>query len=113
MSESTAAEMQRVLAEVVTKGTAREIQSKLYSLAGKTGTAQDPSFGSSKSGSPANVASFVGFAPANKPRVVIYVGVIRPTDGDGKVHGSVHAAPAFRQIAEKTLQLMNVPPDKT
>ena len=54
------------------------------------------------------MASFVGFAPADSPRVVIYVVVENPTDLKG-VHGAYHAAPVFKEVAEKTLQYLKVP----
>ena len=64
-------------------------------MAGKTGTAQkpDPRGGYSDS---KYVASFVGFVPATKPKLVVLVNVDEPR---GSIWGGVVAAPAFQQIA--------------
>jgi cell division protein FtsI/penicillin-binding protein 2 len=100
--------MKQVLEKVMVSGTAMKSHSRLYRLAGKTATgyghtriAHDSLAGDS------NMASFVGFGPVENPRVVVYVGVENPTDGQG-VHGAYHAAPVFREVAEKTLQYLKV-----
>ncbi len=108
LSETTSKQMKEVLAEVMTKGTAMGSASKLYRLAGKTATGYShTNIEHDTLGGEANMASFVGFGPVDNPRVVIYVGVENPTDGGG-VHGSYHAAPVFREVAEKTLQYLKV-----
>ena len=66
-----------------------------YQVAGKTGTAQKPDAHGGYSTSK-YVASFVGFVPASKPRLVILVTVDEP---HGQIWGGVVAAPAFAQIA--------------
>jgi penicillin-binding protein 2B len=55
--------------------------------------------------------SFCRFGPVEDPKVVIYVVVENPGDNKG-VHGATHAAPVFREVAEKTLQYMNVATSK-
>ena len=54
------------------------------------------------------VASFVGFVPATRPRLVISVAVDEPR---GAIWGGVVAAPAFNEIARFCLQYLEVPPD--
>ncbi len=79
-----------------------------YSAGGKTGTAKKLN----KDGEYARrsyTASFVGFAPAQNPRVAILVIVDEPQNG---YYGGVVAAPAFRRIAEETLNYLNVPPQR-
>jgi cell division protein FtsI (penicillin-binding protein 3) len=78
-----------------------------YEVAGKTGTAAkpDPRGGYSTS---AYVASFVGFVPASRPRLVILVTVDEPR---GAIWGGVVAAPAFQEMARFALQYLEVPPD--
>ena len=76
-----------------------------YSVAGKTGTAAKPEKG--RYSSSRYVASFVGFVPATKPRLVILVTVDEPST----IWGGVVAAPAFQQIARFALQYLEVPPD--
>ena len=80
-----------------------------YQVAGKTGTASkpDPDGGYSTT---RYVASFVGFVPASRPRLVILVAVDEP---QGAIFGGVVAAPAFAQIAKFDLQYLDggIPPD--
>ena len=54
------------------------------------------------------VASFVGFAPASRPEVVVLVTVDEPR---GAIWGGTVAAPAFAEIAQFALQYLEVPPD--
>lgn len=110
----TARQMKAVLAKVVTDGTGKNAQSALYSTAGKTSTAYRPGSPSHDNlGGERGIAGFVGFAPVDHPRVVVYVGMIDPTNSaDGEPHGAQHAAPVFRKVAERVLQHLNVPPDQ-
>jgi cell division protein FtsI/penicillin-binding protein 2 len=78
-----------------------------YSVAGKTGTAQVPGPHGYTTGR--YVASFVGFVPVKKPRLVVLVVVNDPTRA---IFGGVVAAPAFAQIAKFDLQYLNIPPDQ-
>lgn len=107
VSAETAGVMRRMLENVTLKGTAQRAQLDGYSGAGKTGTAQkiDPrtkSYSKTK-----YVASFVGFAPVERPAAVIAVVIDEPA---GKYHGGDVAAPVFREIAERTLPALNVQP---
>jgi cell division protein FtsI (penicillin-binding protein 3) len=79
-----------------------------YSAGGKTGTAQKiaPTGGYAAG---KYVSSFVGFAPAENPEVVILVTIDEPTT---KHYGGTVAAPAFKQIAHETLVYMGVPPQQ-
>jgi cell division protein FtsI (penicillin-binding protein 3) len=78
-----------------------------YRVAGKTGTAQkvDPVTGGYSADK--RVASFVGFVPADAPRLVILVVIDEPGD---KVYGGLVAAPVFSRIALQSLQYLKVPP---
>ena len=94
--------LQGVVAE---NGTGQEAAIAGYRVAGKTGTAAKPEKGGySRS---RYVASFVGFVPATKPRLVILVTIDEPST----IWGGVVAAPAFQQIARFALQYLEVPPD--
>jgi cell division protein FtsI/penicillin-binding protein 2 len=77
-----------------------------YTVGGKTGTAQKPGPHGYTTGQ--YVASFVGFVPVAKPRLVVLVTVDDPR---GAIFGGVVAAPAFAEIAKFDLQYLNVPPD--
>jgi cell division protein FtsI (penicillin-binding protein 3) len=96
-----------MLQNVVLDGTGTLAQIPGYHVAGKTGTAAKPDSHGGYSNS-AYVASFVGFVPATRPRIVVLVTVDEP---HGAIWGGTVAAPAFRQIAEPTLQHLAVPPD--
>jgi cell division protein FtsI/penicillin-binding protein 2 len=88
-------------------GTASEVSIPGYQLAGKTGTANkvDPTTGQY---SQANyVASFVGFAPARDPRLLISIMVDEP---QGAIYGGVVAAPAFGDLASFALGYLRIPP---
>ena len=88
-------------------GTASEVSIPGYKLAGKTGTANkiDPHTGLYSSS--AYVASFIGFAPALHPRLLIAVMVDEP---HGAIYGGQVAAPAFGQIASFALPYLRIPP---
>jgi cell division protein FtsI (penicillin-binding protein 3) len=109
VSEQTAATMARWLAGVVEdpQGTGRRARLDGWRVAGKTGTAQkaDPISGGYSADK--HFSSFVGFAPAEAPRVVVGVFVDEPrTD----VYGGEVAAPAFRDIVEYAMKMLGVPP---
>ena len=88
-------------------GTASEVSIPGYKLAGKTGTANkiDPRTGEYSQS--AYVASFIGFAPALHPRLLIAVMVDEP---HGAIYGGTVAAPAFGQIASFALPYLRIPP---
>lgn len=87
-------------------GTAEEISVPGYTLAGKTGTAQKVVNGEYSESE--YVASFVGFAPADDPRLLVSVVVDNPK---GDYYGGTVAAPAFGEIAKFALPYLGIPPD--
>jgi len=107
LDEVTCNRMKNIMHEVVLNGTGRRAASKIYEFCGKTGTAQavDPNGGYYPN---KYNATFIGFAPKERPLVSIVVTAYDPHP----VHfgGSV-AGPAFKRIAERTLQYLktNVP----
>jgi cell division protein FtsI (penicillin-binding protein 3) len=110
LQAETASQMRGVLADVVERGTGGGAKSELYSTAGKTGTG----FRAEETDHPGfrgdgNVAHFLGFAPVQKPRVVVYAMVV---DRYRKLHGGSDAGPLFREVAEQVLQAKGVKPDK-
>jgi cell division protein FtsI/penicillin-binding protein 2 len=108
LSRPVASELVRMLEGVVAEGGTGYLAAVPgYQVAGKTGTAQKPdSQGGYSTGR--YVASFVGFVPAARPRLVILVTVDEP---EGAIWGGVVAAPAFSQIARFALQYLEVRPD--
>ncbi len=102
------AEIRKMLEGVLAPGgTASEVSVPGYTLAGKTGTAQVAENGGySKT---KFVASFMGFAPAANPRLLVAVIVDEPQGGN--YYGGSVAAPAFGQIASFALPYLGIPPN--
>jgi cell division protein FtsI/penicillin-binding protein 2 len=103
-----AAQVRQMLEGVLAPGgTASEVSVPGYTLAGKTGTAQVAENGGYSDTK--FIASFVGFAPAQNPRLLVAVIVDEP-QGTDYFGGSV-AAPAFGEIASFALPYLGIPPD--
>ncbi|MCX7954152.1 MAG: transpeptidase family protein [Bacteroidales bacterium] len=99
-SENTLTDLKYMLELVVEKGTAKNIQSKLYKIAGKTGTAQiaKGKFGYKDNNSRKSyISSFVGYFPADNPRYSCYVMISNPQK---EYYGALVAAPVFKEIAD-------------
>ena len=109
VSAGTAATISRWLVGVVEdpKGTGKRARLDGWRVAGKTGTAQKADPVSGGYSEDRRFSSFVGFAPAEAPRVVIGVYVDEPK---GDRYGGEVAAPAFREIAEYAMKMLGVPP---
>ena len=107
VSVATARAVSRMMQSVITQeGTGRLAALDGYTACGKTGTAQKIG----ENGLYAKgkfVSSFVGFAPAENPKVVVLVVVDEP---DKQHYGGTVAAPAFKQITQGTLHYLNVSP---
>jgi cell division protein FtsI (penicillin-binding protein 3) len=108
LSTKTAVSLRDMLEGVLGPGgTASGAAIPNYKLAGKTGTAEkpDPVYGGySKT---KFVASFVGFAPADNPRLLTLVMVDEP---QGDIYGGSVAAPAWRDIMDFSLNYLRIPP---
>ena len=89
-------------------GTALQAQIPGYRVAGKTGTAHKLEGGQYAK---KYVSSFVGFAPASDPRLVIAVMIDEPTPG--KHYGGSVAGPVFANVMGSALRTMGVPHDNT
>jgi cell division protein FtsI (penicillin-binding protein 3) len=105
MSEAAARTLLTIMQGVTEDGTAKAAYIPGYPVAGKTGTAQKV-FGG-RYDPHKYLASFVGIVPANDPRLVLSVLVDEP---QGIHYGGVICAPAFKEIAEKALVYLGVPP---
>lgn len=104
LSQETAKETALILESVVTHGSGNRAQIPGYRVAGKTGTAQKPvggAYGTER------VASFLGFAPVENPRVAVSV-ILDEPQGPVK-YGGVIAAPAFAAVVRDTLYYLGVP----
>jgi cell division protein FtsI (penicillin-binding protein 3) len=104
VSPTTASAVTGMLELVVEGGTGTEAQVTGYRVAGKTGTARKPPYDRPPY---RYVASFVGFAPANSPRLAAIVVLDEPTNN---YFGGLVAAPAFSQIMQQALGAERVPP---
>ena len=108
ISEQTSATMRRLLEDVVTLGGGKNAYLPGYHVGGKTGTAQVYVDGVVSSAT--HIGSFVGFAPANDPKIAVILIVDEanvPVD-----YGSVTAAPFAKEILERALNYLGVAPDR-
>ena len=111
LSEAVAHQVRDMMVRVVSEdGTGPLAQVPGFSVAGKTGTAQkvDPVTGGYSADK--RVSSFVGFLPAEAPRLVILVVVDEP---EGVTYGGLVAAPVFSRIAEQSLRHLGVSPTES
>jgi cell division protein FtsI (penicillin-binding protein 3) len=102
------ARMVRAMLELAVQrgGTAPRAQIAGYRVAGKTGTAHKQENGSYAPDK--YVSSFVGFAPASRPRLAIAVMIDEPS---GEHYGGKVAAPVFAQVMAAALRILDVAPD--
>lgn len=105
ISERTSAQLSRILQSVVVNGSGSRAAVPGYAVAGKTGTAQKPEKG--RYGDK-RVASFMGFAPANDPKVALLV-ILDEPQSDIK-YGGVLAAPVFAAVMRDVLRYLEIPP---
>jgi len=103
----TAEQMRAMLEMAVGEGgTAPRARIDGYRVAGKTGTARKLRDGRYVS---EYVASFAGFAPASKPRIVVAVMIDEPDAG--QFYGGQVAAPVFAEVVDRSLRTLQVAPD--
>jgi len=105
VSPRTSAAVREVLTQVVERGTAKRADIDEYDVAGKTGTARklvDGHYSSAK-----HFSSFVGMAPADRPKMVALITVDEPRNA---YYGGTVAAPAVAGILREGLACMGVEP---
>lgn len=107
ISADTSRQVRETLESVVAKGTGKNAFLDGYRVGGKTGTAQKVVNG--RYSASEHIVSFVGFAPANDPKVVIYAAVDNP---QGLQFGGLIAAPLVKNIMRDTLPYLGVKPSK-
>lgn len=105
ISKETSKEVRETLETVVAEGTGRPAYVEGYRVGGKTGTAQkvgpDGRYMQNN-----HVVSFIGFAPADDPEIVVYVAIDNPK---GTIQfGGVVAAPIVGTVIEDSLRAMGV-----
>jgi len=105
VSEETAHTMTNMLAIALEEEASNALVDG-YRIAGKTGTGEIPTelgYTSSQTNT-----SFVGWGPVDDPKFVVYVWLEKPTISKW---GSEVAAPVFKDVVEKLVVLMRIPPD--
>jgi cell division protein FtsI (penicillin-binding protein 3) len=108
ISKDTAAAVRRMLELAVEPGgTAPRARIAGYRVAGKTGTAHKQENG--RYAPDKYHSSFVGFAPASRPRLLIAVMIDEPSAGQH--YGGAVAAPVFQQVMAGALRILGVAPD--
>jgi stage V sporulation protein D (sporulation-specific penicillin-binding protein) len=105
ISEETSRQVREALESVVAQGTGKNAFIDGYRVGGKTGTAQKVINGRYSPNE--HIVSFIGFAPADDPKIVVYVAVDNP---EGIQFGGVVAAPIVHNIMEDALHILGVPP---
>ena len=107
LSEKTAAKFTEILKSVTEEGgTGKSASVDGNEVAGKTGTAQMINPVTKRYSKEKYVSSFVGFVPADNPRIAMIVVFYEPR---GQIYGGVVAAPVFRDIASQALSYLNIP----
>ena len=110
ISPGTAAQIRDMLEGVVEAGgTASRVAIPGYTLAGKTGTANKVDSETGEYSKTRFIGSFVGFAPAKRPKLLVTVMVDEP---QGEIYGSEVAAPAFREIMRFALPYLRIAPSR-
>ncbi|WP_409305328.1 stage V sporulation protein D [Peribacillus sp. SCS-155] len=106
ISEETSKQVREALESVVARGSGGGAFVESYRVGGKTGTAQKAQNGRYLENN--HIVSFIGFAPADKPEIVVYIAVDNPK---GTVQfGGVVSAPIVGKIMEDSLRTLNVKP---
>jgi cell division protein FtsI (penicillin-binding protein 3) len=106
ISEETARTLSDILVGVVQRGTGMKAAISGFTVAGKTGTAQKAGVGGYQPGR--HVPNFVGFAPAEKPRLV---GVVVIEEPQGQYYAAEVACPLFGTIVSRALTILRVVPE--
>ena len=110
VSEDTAKQMVEALKTVVSdEGTAPLARLADYVVAGKTGTAQKVEDG--KYANDRFVVSFIGFFPADNPKICISIVMDSPKEG-GRAFGGALCGPVFHNVAERCASYLNIPADE-
>ena len=112
VGDDVATSLTKMLVSVVSnEGTARKARVEGFNVAGKTGTTQKLVDG--KYSRNHHVGSFVGFFPAQKPRIVITVVVDEAKMKNGMLgYGGSVAAPAFQNVAKQIISYLGIEPNK-
>ena len=104
ISEESSKLARFALESVVANGSGRNAYIENYRVGGKTGTAQKVEDGHYLDGN--YILSFVGFMPADDPKIVVYVAIDNPKGVTQ--YGGVVAAPIAKSILETAISVLNI-----
>lgn len=107
ISAQTAQTTTEILAESLASETYEAAMVEGYRLAGKTGTASIPVFGGYDPSF--TNASFIGWGPVDDPKFMVYIWLEKPKSS---TWSSEVASPVFKEVVEKLVVLMGIPPDR-
>ncbi|EKN66334.1 peptidoglycan glycosyltransferase [Neobacillus bataviensis LMG 21833] len=113
ISAETAKQVRDILETVVTspKGTGGRYKIEGYSVAGKTGTANIPGPGGYLSGVNNYMFSFLGMAPKDDPKLIVYVAVQQPElEGLDAGQGAIPVSAIFNPVMKNSLHYLNIQP---
>ena len=105
ISNDTSQKVRYALESVVTNGTGRTAYIDGYRVGGKTGTAQKVNNGKYMVGN--YILSFIGFMPANDPKIVVYIAVDNPK-GVSQYGGTI-AGPIAKAVLQDSINILNIP----
>ena len=100
VSEDTSKEIREILETVVSQGSGKNAKIEGYAIGGKTATSQTLPRSANK-----YIASFLGFAPADDPKVL---GLVIINDPKGVYYGGTIAAPVMKEIFENVLPYLEI-----
>ncbi len=112
ISAETAKQVRDILETVITSenGTGKLYAIDGYNVAGKTGTAQIPGPNGGYLTGPSNyVFSFLGMAPKDDPKLIVYVAVQQP-EIDDYTKGAIPVSEIFKPVMKNSLQYLNIQP---
>jgi cell division protein FtsI (penicillin-binding protein 3) len=109
LKPQTAIKMQLMMRRVVEQGTGKGARLRGYSAGGKTGSAQIYDYAAKVYTHRYN-GSFMGFAPARNPAIVVVV-TLNNTRSGTRGFGGIVAAPVFAKVASAALRVLDVPKD--
>ncbi|MGN0372518.1 MAG: peptidoglycan D,D-transpeptidase FtsI family protein [Enterocloster sp.] len=104
LSEETSKTMRYVLEQVVSEGSGKKAKVEGFSIGGKTATSEKLPRSLKK-----YISSFLGFAPAEDPRVIALITIDEP---EGIYYGGTIAAPVIGELFENILPYLGIPAEK-
>ena len=106
VSEQSAKLMRELLEKVVSEGSASRAAIEGYDIAGKTGTAQKVDSTTGTYGAGKYISSFVGFAPADDPKISVFISIDEPSAGE--YYAGVITTPVARQLFSDLFNYLSI-----